>query len=259
MKNLRKIKYTVLATIFLLCLGSFTPNRLIKVNPTDTSIQENKLRSSDVAFSDDFESGLANWVSITGLWHLTDTSSSWPDPCHSPIHSMWFGMEATGNFDTGLREYGELVSVPFSLVGFDAAFLEFYHWREGEGGFWDESFVYISTNGIDWYEIYYSEALYIAPWQQVSLDISGYVGNPSVQLMFYFDTEDEINNNFRGWLVDDIQVLAYVIDHDLVVSLEAPTTGEVGNSYMINATVFNNGKYDETDVDLSNKCRCSSL
>ncbi len=65
MKNVRKIEYAILATILLLCLSSFIPNRLFKVNPTDTSIQENKLRSSDVAFSDDFESGLANWVSIT--------------------------------------------------------------------------------------------------------------------------------------------------------------------------------------------------
>ncbi|MFX1376803.1 MAG: C25 family cysteine peptidase, partial [Promethearchaeota archaeon] len=43
---------------------------------------------------DDFESGLSKWESLTGFWHLTNDSVSWPppwDPYNSPIHSMWFG------------------------------------------------------------------------------------------------------------------------------------------------------------------------
>ncbi|MFX1480317.1 MAG: Ser-Thr-rich GPI-anchored membrane family protein [Promethearchaeota archaeon] len=250
MKNLQKTRYLVLATILLLCLASFTPNRLIKVNPTDISHQKNKLRPNDIAFSDDFESGLSQWVSITGLWHLTDTSSAWPYPCHSPIHSMWFGQETTGNYDTGFREYGEMVSIPFSLVDFDIASVEFYHWREGEGGGIDVSFVDISTDGVNWYNIFITSYDYIAPWEHIILDISEYVGNPAVQLRFRFDTVDEYFNSYRGWLVDDIQVLATIVDHDLIVSLETPSTLEIGNTYMINATVFNNGNYAETNVDL---------
>jgi len=38
--------------------------------------------------------------------------------------------------------------------------------------------------------------------------------------------------------------------HDLSVSLEAPIKPEIGNSYMINATVNNTGGYDEYDVEL---------
>ena len=39
-------------------------------------------------------------------------------------------------------------------------------------------------------------------------------------------------------------------DHDLSVSLEVPSSPEVGELYTINATVFNNGLNDEYDVDL---------
>jgi len=40
------------------------------------------------------------------------------------------------------------------------------------------------------------------------------------------------------------------VAHDLSVSLEVPTIANIGNSYMINATVNNTGIYDETDVEL---------
>ena len=203
-------------------------------------------------FHDDFESGLTKWASITGLWHLTDDSSAWPYPYHSPTHSMWFGNESTGDFDTGLREMGNLTSTAINLVGTEAAFLEFYHWREGEGYTWDVSSVYISINGIDWDLIYQSDEFYITPWEKVSLDISAYIGNPSVQLRFNFDTIDNAVNNYRGWLVDDIAIMGTGVNipHNLRVSLETPENVEISTTYTINATVTNIGTSDESDVDL---------
>ena len=164
-----------------------------------------------ISFFDDFESGLGKWESITGLWHLTDTGSAWPDPCLSPTHSMWFGSEATGNFDTGFQEAGDLISYPFSLPVSPNITLEFYHWREGEYNPYDGSFVYISIDGTNW-DLIYSAYGVISPWQKESIDITQYGGNTSVQLKFFFDTLDSGFNDYRGWLVDDIQVLTSVID-----------------------------------------------
>jgi len=130
------------------------------------------------------------------------------------------------------------------------ATLEFYHWRAGEGGSYDVSYVYISIDSINWDLLYQSSSAYIAPWEQVSLDISGYVGNPNVQLKFFFDTLDSVANYYRGWLVDDIQVLTYDLSHDLSVSLDTPVNPQIGNSYIIDATVTNDGLNDEYDVDL---------
>ena len=200
-------------------------------------------------FYDDFESGLSQWDSITGLWHLTNASSVWSDPYHSPTHSMWFGNESTGNFDTGYQEMGNLTSIPIDLTVTTYAQLEFYQWREGEGGSYDVSYVYISTDGVNWNQIYTSPQQYIAPWQKVSIDISAYAGYPSVQVRFYFDTIDSIFNAYRGWLLDDVAILgSVIIPHDLRVSLEVPENPEIGNTYSINATVTNIGSSDETSV-----------
>jgi len=203
-------------------------------------------------FTDDFESGLSQWVSITGLWHLTDNSSAWQNPYHSPIHSMWFGNESTGNYETGFRERGNLTSTSINLMTIGVAFLEFYHWREGEGGSYDISYVYISIDGIFWDLIYQTDETYIPPWEKVTIDISAYTGNPSVQIMFQFDTIDDIFNDYRGWLIDDVAIMGtgVVIPHDLRVSLEVPEFPTISNTYSINATIINTGTSDESDVDL---------
>ena len=201
-------------------------------------------------FFDDFESGLSKLDSITGLWHLTDTSSTWPNPCHSPTHSMWFGQELTGDYDTGYREMGNITTISIDLSASDVAKLEFYHWRESEFGY-DESYVKISTDGINWNPIYYtSDTFYM--WEKTSLDISAYAGNPSVQIMFHFDTDDNLFNDYRGWLVDDIEILTtgVTIPHDLRVNLEVPDDPELYYTCTINATVTNIGENAESDVDL---------
>jgi len=48
----------------------------------------------------------------------------------------------------------------------------------------------------------------------------------------------------------ELVVKSLYFEHDLSVSLEAPINPEIGNSYMINATVNNTGGYDEYDVEL---------
>ena len=203
-------------------------------------------------FYDDFESGLSQWVSITGFWHLTDNSSAWVNPYHSPIHSMWFGNESTGNYETGFREIGNLTSTSINLMTIGVAFLEFYHWREGEGGGYDISYVYISIDGINWDLIYQTDETYVLPWEKVSIDISAYTGNPSVQIMFRFDTVDDLYNYYRGWLIDDVVIMGtgVVIPHDLRVSLEVPEFPTISNTYSINATITNTGTSDESNVDL---------
>jgi hypothetical protein len=165
---------------------------------------------------------------------------------------MWFGNESTGDYDTGLTESGDMTSTAINLVGTETVFLEFYHWREGEGSGWDESSVYISINGVDWDLIYLSSEDYIAPWERVSLDISAYSGNPSVQLRFNFDTIDDISNDYRGWLVDDIAIMGtgVTIPHNLRVSLECPDNIVLSTTYTINATVRNIGTSVEYDVNL---------
>ncbi|GAI90982.1 unnamed protein product, partial [marine sediment metagenome] len=141
------------------------------------------------------------------------------------------------------QETGDLISVPIDLSDTTDTVLNFFHWRESEQG-WDYSYVYISIDGINWDLLYYTDAN-ILPWEKVSLDISKYAGNSSVQLRFFFDTTDSVNNYFRGWLVDDIEILGTgSYDHELSVSLEVPTDPEIDQTYIIDATVINTGEND---------------
>ncbi|MFX1393724.1 MAG: S8 family serine peptidase [Promethearchaeota archaeon] len=166
------------------------------------------LLSAIIYFQEDFEGGLSKWVDINGLWHLTDTGSSWPNPCHSPTHSMWFGDEISGTFETGFREFGNITSIPIDLSGATQAYLEFYHWKEVEEfDIYDFSYVYISIDGSIWHEIYHNN-INLEPWDLESIDISAYCGISSVQIMFHFDTIDSAENDYRGWLVDDIQIVS---------------------------------------------------
>lgn len=65
----------------------------------------------------------------------------------------------------------------------------------------------------------------------------------------YYNTYQNLNPStdnfallFNPWWVN--------LDHDLDVSLELPTFVEPNNSYMVNASVTNRGKYDESNIDL---------
>ena len=163
-------------------------------------------RINPIIFKDDFEKGLSNWNSLGGLWHFTSIYSPWPNPCYSPNYAMWFGRESTGNFQTGHREYGSFISNSINLSQVSSAYLDFYHWMEKENlYFYDVGYVFISTNGTDWDEIYRVDYL-CDPWENVILNISSYCGYDTVYIRFYFDTKDSLYNNYRGWLIDNVEI-----------------------------------------------------
>jgi len=59
------------------------------------------------------------------------------------------------------------------------------------------------------------------------------------------------NNYVIFEFVDTNVQFSYITpDHDLSVSLEVPSSPDVGDIYIVNATVFNNGNNDEFNVDL---------
>jgi len=46
-----------------------------------------------------------------------------------------------------------------------------------------------------------------AQWYPTGIDLSGAAGKSSVQIRFNFDTRDTLYNGFRGWFVDNVQVM----------------------------------------------------
>ncbi|MHA1684009.1 MAG: PKD domain-containing protein, partial [Promethearchaeota archaeon] len=160
-------------------------------------------------FYDDFESGLSNWETPSGLWHITSNESNWPDSSHSPVHSMWFGSETWGTYETGSRTSGELITKPIDISGTGTAFLEFYHWKVMDAG-WEESQVFVSVDGSRWDLIYSNTNWSVLPWERVVVDISDYAGNHSLMIKFWFDSKDAFGNNQRGWLIDDVRIFSNI-------------------------------------------------
>jgi len=185
-----------------------------------------------------------------GLWHLVDDTDPYGNS-HSPTHSMWYGQDSTGNYDTGDSNWGTLMSRPI-LLGSDAMALNFWSWYETEdsGHSWDIKDVYLVLPDNSWYFLGYVSGT-MNMWTEFTYDISDF-RDTVVRIVFYFDTLDDVANDFRGWYVDDISIIGSVtlLDHDLQVVVEAPPEAAIGSSYEITATVTNWGTESEFTIDV---------
>jgi len=156
-------------------------------------------------YNDDMESGTNDW-SAGGLWHQVDGSSPYLES-HSGSHSWWYGMDDTGDYDTGVSNSGDLTS-PSIYIPSTGYYLRFWYWYETEtqGPDWDQRWVQISVDGGPFDNVL---QLLDDPqdwWlQSPAIDLSGYAGHV-IQVRFHFDTIDGSFNNYRGWYIDDFTV-----------------------------------------------------
>ncbi len=180
---------------------------------------------------------LANDVTFTttGLWHLSSGRSS--DNTHSSAKSFYFGQNESrtggGNFDTGQRATGSVVTSPITLdksySNLQLRFRSFLQTENAAPSF-DRARVLVSINGAtptvlaaNWTGTGAGSALLTesnstTPWQLVTVSLGNVLAGQTVQLTFDFDSIDHIRNSAEGWYVDDIQ-LRSVID---VGTLPAP-------------------------------------
>jgi hypothetical protein len=75
-----------------------------------------------------------------------------------------------------------------------------------------------------------------ASWQTASVDLTPYVGS-QVQLRFRFDSVDQYDNGFRGWLIDDVGVYSNTPGSPLVSTI-APNSGVAGDTVTISGSGF---------------------
>jgi hypothetical protein len=164
--------------------------------------------SSVIFFQDDMEGGTNGWTTqaITGtdVWHQSTLNAN------SPTHSWWAGVEGPATYHTGARVNAALKSPPIDLTAalgpVSLLFTENYVTEAG----WDFCMVDVSTNGgSSWTHL--RGGYGSAPsgdsygWTISSLDLTPYIGH-AVNLRFYFDTGDSLENDFPGWFVDNVIV-----------------------------------------------------
>jgi hypothetical protein len=190
----------------------------------------------------------------------------------------WFGETATGTFigpgwvtveqftlnggTSDTTQFGWLISPPIDLTGTSNAILQFKTWWEIEGvdvDAFDLMGVFASPdNGATWYFIGrswinplndvdgeswkpYSSGGLGQPgiWFEQVFDLTPFVGN-MVNIGFWFSTEDELYNGFRGWFIDDVSVTGNSLPAPNITSV-SPSTSASGELIKVFGQNFVNG------------------
>jgi hypothetical protein len=225
-----------------------TENVQVKAKPVASRNQAPRLAiTENLTLIDDFEgNGIVTWTH-DGFWHQVTSGQTYGES-HSPTHSMWYGNDSSGNYDNGSANFGTLNS-SFVPLAPGAEVFSFWSWYETETFLThDVKEVYIflpngtstllgRVNGTK------------NQWIRFSFNISAFAGL-DVSFGFLFNTKDEFNNNYRGWYIDDVEIMVPVA-HNLIVNLETPGSPISDDSYLINASVTNDGTANESAVVLS--------
>ncbi len=151
-------------------------------------------------------------VQGTQLWHLANNVCRANLAGHSAPYTLYYGKDATCNFDTGARNAANALSPAISLPGVAASYtLNFNYLLQTEtDNSYDLPFVDVSTDGgATWTNVVMkSELTNDNLWHNKTKDISAAVGAAtSIRLRFRFDSVDSITNGTTGWQVDDILVI----------------------------------------------------
>jgi hypothetical protein len=202
--------------------------------------------ASNVIAEEDFDppSGGLGW-DFNSLWHQTDeVDVDGVDIVTSDYHEVaYFGQDDTTdpNYDTGGRIKGCLISpyypIPAEFAG-EPIIVGFKSWREVEfyDGQYDKTWVDIRFEGGDWQTIWYrdssdpSERMWT--WQEVETGIVVPDSLPKIQIRFCFDSVDGYNNDFVGWLVDEVTIYAGSAMLSIVNDCPLPE-GSVGAFYQV--------------------------
>jgi len=144
-------------------------------------------------FSDDMESGTANWTVNQPSWALIDWDS------HSPSHAL---TDSPGGNYPNYANYS-LISKTMDLSGWTSGSLSFWHHYETESGH-DFARVEISTDGgTSWTELArYSGSL--PSWTQVQIDLASYLPGANVKIRFRLTSDGSIP--YDGWYIDDVAI-----------------------------------------------------
>jgi subtilisin family serine protease len=181
-------------------------------------------------YFEDYEDGFGNWT-MNGLWNPEnegDVCGSQAAPFPTVGNAPYYGLDGVCSYDNGSANSGTLTMVaPVPLPASGNVALSFWSYEHTECGgncSWDNRFFEISTDvGGTWATL--GEGDTEGDWYQKTIDLTSYLGS-DVLIRFRFDTVDDIENKYFGWMVDDVS-----ISTDCV-----PTSGGlvVGNVYDAN-------------------------
>ena len=195
-------------------------------------------------FNDDMENGTENWtIENQGIgksqWHQIKSNS------YSPETSWWCGNELTGTFYNGYAIREGIISPEIKLPNVESVImLEFNEFYDIEG-MYDQGFVDLSLDGGNqWIRIREGIPGSSGGWVTTLLNISEYYGN-DIRIRFFFDTGDDVANDFPGWFIDDVRVYVEGFNFLSISPGEGSLNPGEGFGISVNfdASGYNNGYY----------------
>ncbi len=160
-------------------------------------------------FEDNFESGLAQWVTGgTSEWGITDQES------HSPTHSATDS--PSGSYGNNEHKY-LLIATPIDLS--NAYFARIHLWQKYslESGF-DYGYIQVSTDSsdtADWTNIGSVNGDQ-DDWEEAYYDLSRFAGQ-QIYIRFLLETDGSVTRD--GWYIDDVSVEMDVPLEGVVLSM----------------------------------------
>jgi hypothetical protein len=172
-------------------------------------------------YTETFENGLGTFsigTEPTNLWHVSASCAA-TQAGHSTPKSLFFGIDSTCTYSNGLTDSGTATSVPVSIADTSAVKLRFNYFIGTEKlGTFDQATVQVSVNG-GAYTIVASNNMGgvllqdgTGVWQAATLDITSLfagLSSAAMKVRVGFNTLDSVANAYAGFLVDDVQVLAF--------------------------------------------------
>ena len=161
-------------------------------------------------FSYDVESDPIGWSNSSSLWHRVNNESgvapAW-NISHSGDWAWWCGYQhgipLTGDYNDTTKPYNVLSPDMINLTDVTSASLVFWSWYEsGDSNDWRE--IQVSTGIISRTFILSGDQQ--GNWVRHVLDISSFAGRNA--FLYFIFHSDLIDNEYRGWYIDDIQVIS---------------------------------------------------
>lgn len=183
----------------------------IYATASNITIANNTISSNGqgLIFADYMESGVENWAA-DGMWHRVNNESgegpSW-NISYSGDWSWWYGNDTDGDYDDGTHNWGNLTSGIIDLQDATAASLVFWSWYETDttGTATDHRNITIQNATLK--TSFQLEGDTMNEWTRHVLNISQFAGK-NINITFSFNTTNDQNNDYQGWYVDDVEVIA---------------------------------------------------
>ncbi len=151
-----------------------------------------------VAIQEGFNAGMpAGWTS-TGMWHVTSACANGTS-CDGGTYA-YYGKDVGCNFNISAATTGTMTSPAFNLT--QGGSLEFCYRYQGEGNAnFDKAEI-----KIDGKSVWAAGGTAQLTWKSVSVPLTA--GGAAAKMEIIFDSKDAFNNNFLGFQIDGVKVVA---------------------------------------------------